>query len=79
MRTLQALVATQGDRFVLMQGDIVNAYGQVDRKSVQEAALTECPAVAPILACQWSGVTEEGDTVMSEHSESRGVAGQLPQ
>ena len=57
VRTLQALVATSGDQYVLMQGDIVNAYGQVSRKAVLEAVLSECPAIAPIIACQWSGTT----------------------
>ena len=79
VRTLQAVVATCGDEYVFMQGDIVNAYGQVSRQAVLEAVLSECPAIAPIIACQWSGPTSvrmpalEGESTMSEHVVERGV------
>ena len=79
VRTLQSVVATRGDKFVLMQGDIVNAYGQVSRAAVLRAALSECPSIAPILACQWSATTsiwmppEGGETGMVEHEVNRGV------
>ena len=55
VRTAQSVVARKGDTMVLLQGEIINAYGQVSREAVLKAMRTECPALAPIIACQWQG------------------------
>ena len=80
VKTLQSLVATAGPDYVLMQGDIANAYGEIRRTAVLEAMLSECVELAPLLACQWQAATDiqlqvnEGGTSAYEgHTVTKGV------